>query len=95
MPILTREPAIAFLNQVRSARLAALADAEAFDGIIHAVERLGSYLSKERSGDQGKPGSLFNYAEELKGLGRTRRRQRRPSTMRGALSHPLRRYTIW
>jgi len=65
MPKMTREPAIAFANQLRSARLAALGDAEAFDGIIHVVERIGSYLSKERLGDLGKVGSLYNYGKEL------------------------------
>jgi CBS domain-containing protein len=45
MPKIDRKSAIFFANQLRSARLAALADAEAFDEIIHAVERLGSYLN--------------------------------------------------
>src|SRR6266849_1315963 len=65
MPHITREPAIAFATQLRSARLAALGDAEAFDGIIHVVERLGSYLSKERLGDKGGFGSLNKYTDEL------------------------------
>ena len=68
MPSMTREPAIAFVNQLRSARLAALGDAEAFDGIIHVVERLGSYLSKERLGDKGEYGSLNKYKGELTDL---------------------------
>lgn len=68
MPNITREPAIEFANQLRSARLMALGDAEAFDGIIHAVERLGSYLSKERLGDRGEHGSLGKYASDLKDL---------------------------
>jgi hypothetical protein len=63
MPEMTRGPAIAFANQLRSARLAALGDAEAFDGIIHALERIGSYLSEERLGDQGKPGNLGQYSD--------------------------------
>jgi len=45
-----------------------LGDAEAFDGIIHVVERLGSHLSKERLGDKGEHGSLSKYAGELKHL---------------------------
>jgi hypothetical protein len=65
MPKMTREPAIAFANQLRSARLAALGDAEAFDGIIHVVERIGSYLSKERLGDLGKDGNLYKYTKEI------------------------------
>jgi hypothetical protein len=68
MLTMTREPAIAFANQLRSARLAALADAEAFDGIIHAVERLGSYLSKERLGAKGEFANLNKYKSELKDL---------------------------
>ena len=52
MPNITRDPAIAFANQLRSARLTALRDAEAFDEIIHVVERLGSYLYKESLGDK-------------------------------------------
>jgi hypothetical protein len=42
MPPIDRKSAIFFVGQLRSARLAALADAEAFDEIIHVVERLGS-----------------------------------------------------
>ncbi len=64
----TREPAITFVNQLRSARLAALGDAEAFDGVIHVIERLGSYLSEERLIRERKIGSLFNYFQELKTL---------------------------
>jgi hypothetical protein len=52
-PNLSHESAKAFSDQFRAARLVALADAEAFDGIIHVVERLGSYLTKERLGDKG------------------------------------------
>ena len=65
MPKMTREPAVVFANQLRAARLAALADAEAFDGIIHVVERLGSYLSKERLADKNRPGGLHNYFEDV------------------------------
>ena len=60
MPAIDRKPAIFLANQLRLARLAALADAEAFDGIIHVVERIGSYLSKEELGDKGKHGTLGN-----------------------------------
>jgi hypothetical protein len=45
---------IAFANQLRCAREAALKDAEAFDGIIHCVERLGKFLIKRSTGDLGK-----------------------------------------
>jgi hypothetical protein len=58
-----RKSAIFFVNQLRSARLVALADAEAFDEIIHAVERLGSFLT-------GKQSTLGNYREELTNLAR-------------------------
>jgi CBS domain-containing protein len=68
MPNLSRESAIAFASQLRSARLDALGDAEAFDGIIHVVERIGSYLSKERLGDQGEDGSLNKYTKDLTDL---------------------------
>jgi CBS domain-containing protein len=68
MPNMTREPAIAFANQLRSARLVALGDAESFDGIVHVVERIGSYLAKERLGDLGKDGSLYKYSKELADL---------------------------
>jgi CBS domain-containing protein len=47
------ESAAFFVNQLRCARLAALADSEAFDEIIHVVERLGSYLNGKLS-DLGK-----------------------------------------
>jgi len=49
MPVIDRQSAIFFVGQLRSARLAALADAEAFDEIIHVVERLGSYLGGKLS----------------------------------------------
>jgi hypothetical protein len=65
MPNLSPESAKAFSDQFRAARLAALADAEAFDGIIHVVERLGSYLTKERLGDKGDHGGLHEYKDEL------------------------------
>ena len=68
MPTIARESAISFANQLRSARLAALGDAEAFDGIIHAVERLGSYLSKEKLGDKGRPGDLGKYKTKIEEL---------------------------
>jgi hypothetical protein len=40
-----RSEAVFFADQFREARETALCDAEAFDGIIHAVERLGTHLS--------------------------------------------------
>jgi CBS domain-containing protein len=61
MPALTRESARTFADQFRSARLAALADAESFDQIIHVIERLGSYLTKEEFSDHGKHGDLGKY----------------------------------
>jgi len=53
-------------GQLRSARLTALADAEAFDSIIHVIERIGSHLSRETIGKKGQPGSLGAYAAWLK-----------------------------
>jgi hypothetical protein len=60
MPDLDAQSAVFFANDLRSARLAALADAEAFDEIIHVVERLGYYLTKEDLGDKGEFGNLGN-----------------------------------
>jgi CBS domain-containing protein len=59
-----RPHSIEFANQLKSARLAALGDAEAFGGIVHAIERLGSYLAKDKS----KYGSLERYKEDLTSL---------------------------
>lgn len=68
MTKMTREPALAFVDQLRAARLDALRDAEAFDGIIHAVERLGSYITKYKFGDFGKYGDLGKYAQDIETL---------------------------
>jgi hypothetical protein len=38
-----------------------LADAEAFDKIIHVVERLGYFLTKENLANEGDYGSLDKY----------------------------------
>jgi predicted transcriptional regulator len=58
---LHQESAHFFANQLRAARLAALADAEAFNEIIHVVERLGSYL-------YGRIANLGEYKDALSGL---------------------------
>ena len=50
-----------FCEQFREARATALRDAEAFDEIIHTVERLGSFLS-------GKTGTLRSYREAFNEL---------------------------
>jgi hypothetical protein len=42
-----RSAVITFSGQLREARENALRDSEAFDGIVHVVERLGSFLVKE------------------------------------------------
>lgn len=55
-----------FMHQLRAARLAALADAEAYDVIIHAVERLGSFLSKGKL--SVKDGNLGKYKCHLETL---------------------------
>jgi hypothetical protein len=65
MPDLSRESALTFSNQLRAVRLDALRDAEGFGGIVHAVERIGSYLAKEQLGDLGKPGNLGKYEQAI------------------------------
>ncbi|HUA99754.1 MAG TPA: hypothetical protein VMA34_15585 [Terracidiphilus sp.] len=72
MPDLTRESARTFADQFRSARLTALADSESFDQIVHVIERLGSYLTKEEYGDKGDYGSLGKYRSRLVDLVRSR-----------------------
>jgi hypothetical protein len=65
MPALTRAAAIAFADQLRLARHSALGDAEGFGEIIHTIERLGSYLTKEKYGDLGLNGDLGKYKAAL------------------------------
>jgi len=72
MPGLTRESARTFADQFRSSRLAALADSESFDQIIHVIERLGSYLTKEEYGDLGKHGDLGKYRGKIVALVKSR-----------------------
>jgi len=55
---LNRETAMFFANELRNARLAALGDAQDFDKIIQAVERLGSYIEPKKN-------SLGGYCEAL------------------------------
>jgi hypothetical protein len=50
---ISREAALSFRDQLREARLKAQADAEAFDGIVFVLERLGCYLRKAQ-GDLGR-----------------------------------------
>src|SRR5450759_829646 len=49
-PVMTPEAARDFRLQLQVAREDALKDAEAFDGIIHVVERLGSFLLERMDG---------------------------------------------
>jgi CBS domain-containing protein len=72
MPSLTKASARNFADQFRSARLTALADSESFDQIIHAIERLGSYLSKEEFGDKGLHGDLGKYRGRIVTLVKSR-----------------------
>lgn len=73
MPHIDEQSAIHFLGQLKEARLAASADSEMFDGIIHTLERLGSYLSRERLREPGRrrrdgtipDGSLATYQSAL------------------------------
>jgi hypothetical protein len=53
-----------FLNELRQARLAAQKDAEAFDQLLFAFERLGSYLLH-------KVGALGDYEASLMNLAST------------------------
>jgi len=55
---LNRETAVFFAHQLRDARLKALGDAEEFDQIIHAIERLGSFIT-------GKQDGLHRYTDSL------------------------------
>ncbi|MCC6537299.1 MAG: hypothetical protein IT162_07110 [Bryobacterales bacterium] len=66
MPKLDRQSALMFIRELREARLNALGDAEGFAPIVHAIERLGSYLTKEEIGDKGAPGSLEKYRPAIK-----------------------------
>jgi hypothetical protein len=56
--IVTPEVARDFRLQLQQAREDALKDAEAFDGILHAVERLGSFCL-------GRVESLYKYGDKL------------------------------
>jgi hypothetical protein len=77
---LNRQTAMFFADQLRTARLAALAHAEAFDEIIHTVERLGSYI-------EGKQLTLGKYLEALTCLaGITPLAEKIPNQFRGLLT---------
>src|SRR5688572_16048276 len=54
---------LTFCGQLRQAREAAFRDSEAFDEVIHVVERLGSFLNEE-IGDLGK------YKEDIENSAR-------------------------
>jgi hypothetical protein len=54
-----RRVVLTFCDQLRQARENAFHDAEAFDEIIHVVERLGSFLFK-------KIGDLGKYKDDIK-----------------------------
>ena len=59
-----RVAALRFADQLRSAREAALKDAEAFNEVIHTVERLGSFITRS-IGDLGKyKGALETIASK-------------------------------
>jgi hypothetical protein len=64
-----------FADQLRTAREAALKDAEAFDGIIHAIERLGSFL-------MGSTLDLGKYKDHLSKIVRSGRRSFQPLSFR-------------
>lgn len=58
-----RDVALTFCDQLRQARENAFRDAEAFDDIIHVVERLGSFLDGQ-IGDLGKYKEVIERAAE-------------------------------
>jgi CBS domain-containing protein len=64
MKLPTPEIARDFRTQLQQARETALKDAEAFDGIIHVVERLGSFCSR-------RVGTLGSYRDDLTALADT------------------------
>jgi hypothetical protein len=61
MNTLDQEVALHFRDQLRTARAAALRDAEAFQEIVFVLERLGAYVSNER-------GSLWSYGPKIQDL---------------------------
>jgi hypothetical protein len=56
--IMDRSAIVIFSDELREARENALRDSEAFDGIVHVVERLGSFL-------RGKITHLGDYKEKI------------------------------
>lgn len=56
---LTSESALSFRDELRGARAAALKDAESFNQVLHAIERLGSFLA-------GKTSTLAAYRDDLR-----------------------------
>jgi hypothetical protein len=56
--IMDRSAVVIFSDELREARENALRDSEAFDGMVHVVERLGSFL-------RGKITHLGDYKEKI------------------------------
>ena len=82
------KPALAFADQLRAAREAALRDSEAFDEIIHSIERLGCFLTLRCSG-------LGEYRDELEKIAlRSALAEEVPKLCRGALTPFSRRYNL-
>lgn len=73
---LEEKQSIAFAHQFREARLLSLRDAEAFEEHLHALERLGSYLSRSNDG-------LKEFAPTLESLSRES-----PLAFEAAKKHP-------
>ncbi|HEU5115758.1 MAG TPA: hypothetical protein VFT74_03705 [Isosphaeraceae bacterium] len=61
MPKLTRTTALHFREELRAAREAVLQDAERFVQVIHAIERLGSYLNPVEDEPEKKFPGLYLY----------------------------------
>jgi hypothetical protein len=77
---LERNAALSFADQLRSAREVAIKDGEAFDVVIHAIERLGSFL-------YGGIGDLGKYKDELEKLASTSAlAEQDPNPWRGSLT---------
>jgi hypothetical protein len=62
MPEMDNNQRLYFRDQLREARAIALQDAEAFDAIIHVIERVGVFLK----GVKSRPGNLDAYKPLIK-----------------------------
>jgi len=63
MRLIDRQVIPTFSGQLCNARAKALQDSEEFDGVIHALERIGSYLSEKISHLKGYENALTQIAK--------------------------------